>query len=301
MSTRILFAGSPAVAVPYLRALHQAELDIAAVITRVDSPRGRKRVLTPTAVAIAAEELGLPVIKVNSLREVELPDANLGVIVAYGGLVPSSLLDHPTDGWINVHFSLLPEYRGAAPLQRAMWDGRESTGITIFRLVQELDAGPVLMSREIPFVADESATEALNRISESTADELVATVRLMEAGVVTAVSQVGAVTFAPKFIRDDGRVNWTDDAATISHRVRAVTSEPGAFTTLNGEPFGISAVKPTTELTDVPVGSVVTTPTGVFVATGDSLLELRTVTPPGKQPMHALDWARGLRSSVRFE
>jgi methionyl-tRNA formyltransferase len=301
MSTRILFAGSPAVAVPYLRALHQAEFDIAAVITRVDSPRGRKRVLTPTAVAIAAEELGLPVIKVNSLREVELPDANLGVIVAYGGLVPPFLLDHPTDGWINVHFSLLPEYRGAAPLQRAMWDGRESTGITIFRLVQELDAGPVLMSREIPFVAEESASEALSRISESTADEFVATVRLIEAGVVTAVPQIGAATFAPKFIRADGRVDWTDNAATISHRVRAVTSEPGAFTTLNGEPFGISAVKPTTESTDLPVGSVVTTPTGVFVATGDFLLELRTVTPPGKQPMQALDWARGLRSPVRFE
>jgi methionyl-tRNA formyltransferase len=157
------------------------------------------------------------------------------------------------------------------------------------------------MAREIPFVAEESATDALNRISASTTDELVATVRLLEAGVVTAVPQDGPATVAPKFVRNDGRIDWRGSAATISHRVRAVTTEPGAFTTLNGEPFGISAVTPTTTSSDVPVGSVVTTPTGVFVATADYLLELRTVTPSGKQQMHALDWARGLRSSVRFE
>lgn len=301
MSTRIIFAGSPAVAVPYLRALHNSEFDIVAVITRADSPQGRKRILTPTAVALEAERLWLPVIKVNSLREVDLPDADLGVIVAYGGLVPRSLLNHPADGWINVHFSLLPEYRGAAPLQRAMWDGRNSTGISIFRLVEELDAGPILMAREIPFVDDETASEALDRISESTADELVATMRLMESGVVTAAPQAGIATHAPKFVRDDGRIDWRGDAVTIAHRVRAVTREPGAFTTLNGEPFGISAVTPTTEASNVPVGSVVSNHAGVYVATGDCLLELRTVTPQGKQPMQASDWARGLRMSVRFE
>jgi methionyl-tRNA formyltransferase len=140
MSTSIVFAGSPDVAVPYLRALYDAGFDIRAVITREDSRQGRKGTLTSTAVASVAEELGLSVVKTNSLRDVDLPEVHIGVVVAYGGLVPPRLLDEPAHGWVNVHFSLLPKFRGAAPLQRAMWDGEPTTGVSIFRLVEELDA-----------------------------------------------------------------------------------------------------------------------------------------------------------------
>jgi methionyl-tRNA formyltransferase len=128
---KIVFAGSPEVSVPYLRAL-AAVHEIVLVITRDDSPVGRKRVITPTAVANVAEELGLPVLKANGLRGIEIPDSDLGVVVAYGGLVPDALLDHPAHGWINAHFSLLPALRGAAPVQRGLWNGDPSTGITIF-------------------------------------------------------------------------------------------------------------------------------------------------------------------------
>ncbi|MEY4319736.1 MAG: hypothetical protein RL378_840, partial [Actinomycetota bacterium] len=133
-----MFAGSPVVAVPYLRALHGAGFDIRAVVTRNDSRQGRKGVLTSTAVAAVAEELGLSVVKTNSLRDVDLPEVEIGVVVAYGGLVPPPLLAEPAHGWVNVHFSVLPKYRGAAPVQRALWDGEPTSGISIFRLVEDL-------------------------------------------------------------------------------------------------------------------------------------------------------------------
>lgn len=296
-----MFAGSPAVAVPYLRALHSGGVEIAAVITRTDSPVGRKRVLTQTPVAAEAEALGLPVIKANSLRDVEIPEVDLGVVVAYGGLVPPRLLERPTHGWINVHFSVLPAYRGAAPLQRAMWDGQSAAGITIFRLVEELDAGPVLFVRDIPFVPTENASDALARIADETTDELVATVRLIESHALNDRVQEGTPTFAPKLTRADGRIDWSFDAEVIAQRIRAVTREPGAFTTLNGETFGITSVAVTGEATTRPPGTVEVNANGVFVAAGDSLISLGEVTPPGKHSMSATDWARGLRTDVTFE
>lgn len=298
---RIVFAGSPAVAVPYLRALHSSGIEIATVITRTDSPVGRKRVMTQTPVAAEAELLGLPVIKANSLRDVDIPDVDLGVVVAYGGLVPPRLLERPNSGWVNVHFSVLPAYRGAAPLQRAMWDGQPATGVTIFRLVEELDAGPILFVREVPFVPTENASDALARVAETTADELVATVRLMESNALVEREQEGTPTLAPKLRREDGRIDWSLDAQIIAQRIRAVTREPGAFTTMNGEPFGISSVTETAKPTTRHPGTVEINADGVFVATGDSLLSLREVTPPGKHSMSASDWARGLRADVTFE
>jgi methionyl-tRNA formyltransferase len=299
MSTRIIFAGSPAVAVPYLRALCERGLDIAAVVTRVDSPVGRKRVVTPTAVALEAERLNLPTIKTNSLRETEIPDADLGIIVAYGGMIPDRLLNRPVHGWINVHFSLLPAYRGAAPLQRAMWDGLDSTGITIFTVVSELDAGPVFYSREIPFAAEESASEALARIALETSKDLVTVADQILSQTITSHSQSGGVSFAPRFVREDGRINWSEPSSVIRRKIRAVTVEPGAFTTVETESFGILRAG-TGDDSELPAGEVNVTPSGVFVGTGDVTLELLVVQPPGKPAMAASDWGRGLRAPVVF-
>lgn len=299
MSLRVVFAGSPAVAVPYLEALVAADFDVVAAITRTPSAQGRRREMRPTAVADAATERGIPVIEANSLTGVSIPDCDIAVVVAYGGLVPQSLLDQPKYGWINVHFSVLPAYRGAAPLQRSMWNGDREGGITIFRLVPELDAGPILFTREIPYRDDESASEALNRFAHETTDELVATLRLVESGAIHPHEQVGDVTFAPKFVREDGRIDWSLPASVIATRIRAVTAEPGAFTTEGDASFGILDARAVATASGTP-GTVTEQDGHVLVGTGDGSLELLTVKPAGKGAMRAADWFRGRRDAVVF-
>lgn len=300
MSTRIVFAGSPEVAVPYLRALHAARFDIRAVISREDSRQGRKGILTPTAVALVAAELDLPIIKANSLRDIDIPEVDIGVVVAYGGLVPPRLLSEPTHGWANVHFSVLPKYRGAAPVQRSLWNGESTSGISIFRLVTEMDAGPVYFSRSIPFGDTETASEALTRIARSTTDELVGTLRLVVTGAITATEQTGDPSLAPKLTREDGRIDWSLDASTIITRIRAVTAEPGAYTSVNGESVAIGRVAGEIGPT-FPRGEVVANAGRVFVGTGGDSVELLEVKPAGKTMMSAADWARGQRSSLVCE
>lgn len=296
---RIIFAGSPSLAGRYLRAL-AAEHDVVAVITREDAPHGRKRVLTPTAVAAIAEELQLPLIKTNSLRGVTLPDSELGVVVAYGGLVPDGLLDVPTHGWVNAHFSLLPALRGAAPVQRGIWNGDVSSGITIFRLVSELDAGPVFHQREIFFDPTENSTEALERIAELTVADVVDTVDGILNGELDCFEQTGLATFAPKFSRDDGHINWLLSAEVIERRIRALNVEPGAYT-LNGEQrIGIVEARlsyaPSEHAGDVRVGNG-----HVYVGTGSGTIELIRVRPAGKTEMSAIEWARGLRGATALQ
>ncbi len=300
MSTRIVFAGSPDVAGPYLRALHDAQFDIRAVITREDSRQGRKGVVTPTAIATVAEEFGLPVIKTNSLRDVDIPEVDIAVVVAYGGLVPRRLLDFPTHGWVNVHFSVLPKYRGAAPVQRAMWNGEPATGISIFRLVNELDAGPVYFSRAISFDDDETASDALARLATSTTGDLIGTLRLITTGAISPVGQLGEPSFAPKLTREDGRIDWSLAAETVIQRIRAVSREPGAHTSLNGESIAVlrvaSQIGPS-----YPIGAVVVNEGHVFTGTLDASVELLDVKPAGKTEMSAMAWARGQRDRLVFE
>ena len=294
----IVFAGSPMVAVPSLRAL-AAVHDIALVITREDAAVGRKRELTATPVAVAADELGLPLVKTNSLRDIELPDCALGVVVAFGGLVPDELLRVPAHGWINVHFSLLPKLRGAAPVQRGLWAGDRTTGVSIFQLVTELDAGPVFFQREIPFEPMESATSALLRLAELAVRDLTETVEGILGGVISAHEQLGEVTFAPKFTRDEARIDWQLPAVVIESRVRALTSEPGAFTLQNDHRIGIGGVR-VSHAESGPAGVLRVTGEHVYVGTGDGTIELLTVKPAGKKELVAIEWARGLRGPAEF-
>ncbi len=297
---RVVFAGSPAVAVPYLDALVAAGFDVVTAITRTDSPQGRKRVLRATPVADAAERLGVSVIKTNSLRGLDIPDCEVAVVVAYGGLVPQRLLERPVHGWLNMHFSVLPEYRGAAPVQRSLWDGNDAGGVTIFQLVEQLDAGPVLLTRRLSYRDDETATEALHRFARETTDELVGTLRLVEVGALHPVDQVGEPSFAPKFSRSEGRVDWTLPAQLIAHRIRAVTEEPGAYTVLGELTLGIVRARVGDSAHGMP-GSVSLVGADVVVGTGEGTIVLETVKPAGKIAMSAVDWFRGLRGAVTFE
>ncbi|QEW03104.1 methionyl-tRNA formyltransferase [Microbacterium lushaniae] len=235
---RLVFAGTPTAAVPSLRALAAGPHEVVAVLTRTDAPLGRKRVLTPSPVAQAAADLGIDVIKADRLdadvtEVVAALAPDLGVIVAYGGLVREPLLSTPAHGWINLHFSLLPRWRGAAPVQRALIAGDDVLGASVFQLVPELDAGPVFAEEASP-AGDLTAGEALEALAVSGADLLARVVDDIAAGRAAAVPQVGEPTFAPKLTLADGAIDWTADAGSILARIRGVTPEPGAHTTVDG-------------------------------------------------------------------
>ncbi|GAA3745518.1 methionyl-tRNA formyltransferase [Leifsonia bigeumensis] len=297
---RIVFAGSPAAAVPSLRALVASGHEVTAVLTREDSPFGRKRLLTPTPVAEVAVGLGLPVIKANRLapvtEELTSLDAELGVIVAYGGLVREPLLSAPRHGWINLHFSLLPRWRGAAPVQRAIMAGDDVTGASVFQLVEELDAGPVYGRFTQSIGRNETAGHLLESLADAGAGLLVRVVDAIADGSARAEEQVGEVTLAPKLGVEDGRIDWNLMADAVHDRIRGATPEPGAFTMVDGHRLKIlDAVIARDRPTLAP--GVFRFDGAVFVGTATDPMELVTVQPAGKKPMRVADWWRGLPSA----
>ncbi len=298
---RLVFAGTPAVAVPSLTILAE-RFELAAVITRDDAPLGRKRVLTPSPVAEAAADLGLPVIKANRLGEdvteqVARLRPDLGVIVAYGGLVREPLLSTPRLGWVNLHFSLLPRWRGAAPVQRAVMAGDAETGAAVFQLVPGLDAGDVFAQLRRPIPADATAGELLDSLAGEGAELLADTVSAIADGTAVAVPQSGDPVLAPKLTIDDARLDLTVSVDEVYARLRGVTPEPGAWLLLDGERFKIHSARPTGGLS-LPPGVVAEVDGRIEVGTGTTPLELVTVQPAGKRAMAAADWWRGAGGSA---
>jgi methionyl-tRNA formyltransferase len=297
---RVVFAGTPEVALPALSAVATSAHELVGVVTRPDAPTGRGRRLTPSPVAEAAEALGVPVLKPGHPREPAFQDALRGLapdacpVVAYGALLPQSALDIPPTGWINLHFSLLPAWRGAAPVQHAIWAGDDVTGATTFRIVKELDAGPTygLMTETIR--PDDTAGTLLGRLAEGGAGLLVATLDGIADGSLDERPQLGDdVSFAPKITVDDARVDWSQPAALIDRQVRACTPAPGAWTSYGGERLKLGPVS----LADgsLPPGEVMAGKSAVVVGTGTRAVRLGDVQAVGKRPMPAADWARGLR------
>lgn len=300
---RIVFAGTPAPAVPSLRVLAASDHEIATVVTRPDAPLGRRRTLTPSPVAVAAEELGLPVVRAASLdadagRRITALRPELGVIVAYGGLVREPLLSAPEHGWINLHFSLLPRWRGAAPVQHSLIAGDSLTGVSVFRLVAELDAGEVLGMREYAVGPRAVAGDVLEDLSGLGAELLRDVVADIADGRAQAVPQEGTPTYAPKLTLDDARVRWGEDAAAVLSRVRGTTPEPGAFTTVNGQRLKILGVREHTADVSLPPGEFAAVGREVLVGTGTHAIVVEQVQPAGKGAMSAGDWWRGLRLPV---
>lgn len=297
---RLVFAGTPEVAVASLDALARGPHDVVAVVTRRDAELGRKRVLTPSPVAARADELGIRTIKANRLGDdvtAEITDLapDLGVIVAYGGLVREPLLSAPRLGWINLHFSLLPRWRGAAPVQRAILAGDERTGAAVFQLVAALDAGDVYATRTRDIGPDETSGDVLDALSHVGADLLARVVDDLAHGTATATAQQGEPTAAPKLGLDDARIDWTQPADAVYNRIRAVTPEPGAFTEVDGQRLKIHAARRAADAAPLPPGTLEPDDGGVLIGTGTHPLRLITVQPSGKRPMAAADWWRGLR------
>lgn len=295
---RIVFAGSPAAAVPTLEAVASSGHELVAVVTRTDSPQGRRGILTPTPVAVAAEERGIPVIRANRLtdavtEQVRELEPDLGVIVAYGGLVRQPLLSLPSLGWINLHFSLLPKWRGAAPVQHAIIAGDSQTGAVVFRLVEELDAGDILGTIVEPIGGNQTAGHLLGVLAEVGADLVVRVVDDLAAGTATAQPQHGAPTFAPKLGIEDGRLDFGLDARAVHDRIRGVTPEPGAFTHVDGVRMKVLDASIAHDEAPLAPGLLEARGRRVLVGTASAPLELHRVQPAGRTVMEAAAWWRG--------
>ena len=305
---RVLFAGTPAVALPSLETLRAAGHEIVAVLTRPDAPRGRKRVLTPSPVGARAAELGLPVIKANKIdaeaaAAIAAAGAEVAAIVAYGALIPESALRIPTHGWINLHFSLLPAWRGAAPVQHSVINGDEVTGACTFLLEKGLDTGPVYGTMTEGIRPSDTSAELLERLSHSGALLLAQTIDGIGAGALSEMAQQGEISLAPKLTLEDGHVHWGNPALAINRRIRGVTSEPGAWTMLGGQRFKLGPVLMRHDVTDLAPAQLRVDAKSVLVGTGSHAVELVEVQPAGKKLMKSTDWARGLanKEDVVFE
>ncbi|KQR45506.1 methionyl-tRNA formyltransferase [Microbacterium sp. Leaf161] len=298
---RLVFAGTPSAAVPTLLRLAD-EHDIAAVVTRPDAPLGRKRVLTPSPVAQAAADLGLPIIKAARLGDeateaIAALQVELGVIVAYGGLVREPLLSTPAKGWINLHFSLLPQWRGAAPVQRALIAGDAQLGASVFQLVPALDAGDVFATRVVDVAAGATADAALATLAVDGAQLTAEVVQAIADGTARAVPQHGEPTLAPKLTLDDGLLDWSQPLAQVFARFRGVTPEPGAHTTVDGLRLKILEAAPSSDVVTLEPGEIIATKSALLIGTGSTPLSVARVQPAGKGAMNAVDWWRGQRDT----
>lgn len=300
---RLLFAGTPEVALPSLRALIGSAHDVVAVLTRPDAPRGRGRGMAASPVATLAREEGIAVLSPRTLREGGVAEqlADLGVdaapVVAYGNIIPAHLLDVPAHGWVNLHFSLLPAWRGAAPVQRALIAGDEVTGASTFRIEQGLDTGPVYGTLTEDVRPRDTAGELLARLAVSGAGLLVATLDAIADGSARPQPQgTDGLSHAAKLEAADARVRWVDPALAVDRLVRGCTPAPGAWTTLpDGSRLKLGPVRPRPDVDDLRPGEMRAGKHEVLVGTGSVAVALGDVAPAGKGWMAAEAWARGAR------
>ncbi|MBB1255065.1 methionyl-tRNA formyltransferase [Streptomyces alkaliterrae] len=300
---KLVFAGTPEVAVPALDALIASERhEVAAVVTRPDAPAGRGRRLVASPVADRAEEAGIEVLKPAHPRDADFQarlreiNPDCCPVVAYGALLPRAVLDIPAHGWVNLHFSLLPAWRGAAPVQHAVLAGDEVTGAATFQIEESLDSGPVygVVTEEIRHT--DTSGDLLTRLAFAGAGLLAATMDGIEDGSLKAVPQdERGVSYAPKITVADARVDWTTPALRVDRVVRGCSPAPGAWTVFRGERLKLVQAKPDPAVTDLAPGELRVGKHSVHVGTGSHAVELVWVQPQGKRPMKADDWARGVR------
>lgn len=308
---KILFAGTPATAARSLRELVRAGQDVVAVLTRQDAEIGRKRVLTPSPVAQEALTLGLPIIKANRvdadvLSEISKYGADIGVVVAYGSLLDAKALAALPKGWVNLHFSLLPDWRGAAPVQRAIEAGDHETGVTLFQLDEGMDTGAIWGKVETQIDRRENSGDLLNRLTAIGATLLNEQLPRIESGLFSASAQIGAGRLAKKISREEARLDFARSAIELDNAIRAFNPEPIAYAMLEGEPFRVldAVALGSTDWSTLEtepaasVGSLRFEDKRVLVhCGGGTLLELKVVQPAGKKPMTALEWSRGSKAT----
>jgi methionyl-tRNA formyltransferase len=297
-----VFAGTPEPALPALEAVAAGRHELVGVVTRPDAPAGRGRRLVASPVALRAEELGVPVLKPEHPRDPGF-QAELAAlapdccpVVAYGAMLPRTALAIPRHGWVNLHFSLLPAWRGAAPVQHALWAGDEVTGATTFRIVPALDAGPtfgVMTERVRP---TDTSGDLLARLAEGGAGLLVSTLDGIEDGTLEAREQPDdGVSLAPKVEVADAEVDWSRPAVAVDRQVRACTPAPGPWTTFRGERLKLGPVRLANGAEALAPGQLRVAKREVHVGTGTHPVALGEVQPQGRKRMAGVDWARGTR------
>ncbi|MBQ1037616.1 methionyl-tRNA formyltransferase [Micromonospora sp. C81] len=299
---RVIFAGTPAVAVPALAAVAASRHELVAVVTRPDAPAGRGRGLSRSPVGEWADEHGVEVFTPARPRDPEFLDRLRALapdcvpVVAYGALVPPAALEIPRHGWINLHFSLLPAWRGAAPVQHAVLHGDELTGASVFQLEEGLDTGPVYGTLTDEIRAADTSGDLLERLADSGAGLLVAVLDAIADGTARAEPQpADGVSLAPKLTVDDARVRWSDPAFAVDRRIRACTPAPGSWTTFRGERVKLGPVVPVPDGPELKPGELLVEKSRVLSGTATVPVRLGEVRAAGKRAMGATDWARGVR------
>ena len=307
---RLVFAGTPHAAIPALEAILASRHEVAAVVTRADAPAGRGRHLEPSPVARLARDAGIEVLTPAKVRDPAFLDRLREIgpdccpVTAYGALLPQSALDIPPHGWVNLHFSVLPAWRGAAPVQHALLHGDDVTGATTFHIVKELNAGPVYGVVTEAVGPRDTAGDLLARLAVSGAALLVGTLDGIESGQLRAVPQPDeGISFAPKITPDDAHVDWGLPAVAIDRLIRACTPEPGAWTTVAGTRLKLGPVEPLppgsapAPAPALAPGELSVSRHAVLAGTATEPVRLGEVQPPGKRPMPAAAWARGLHQA----
>jgi methionyl-tRNA formyltransferase len=308
---KILFMGTPQFAVPSLTMLLEQSYDIAAVVTQPDRPKGRKRELTPPPVKAFALERGLKVVQPEKLRspegvaEVSAIEPDLIVTAAYGQILPKSVLALPRLGCINVHGSLLPQYRGGAPIQRSIINGETVTGVTLMYMAEGLDTGDMIAKVEVPITDEDTAGTMFQKLSDAGAKLLMEWLPRIIEGSVTRMPQVDSeATYAPNLTRDDEKLDWHKSARELFNQVRGLNPMAGGFAYLDGEVFKVwgcripqgSDIMMRPEWNNLVAGSVLETGSfGIRVRTGDGSIVLTEVQPAGKKALAATEFARGAR------
>ena len=312
---RIIFAGTPEPAVVALEKLLASSHEVVAVITRPDAKKGRGRSLHPSPVKALAQEHGIEVLTPTTLRPGTEDGDNLRErlaelqpeaipVVAYGNLISKDLLDVARHGWVNLHFSLLPAWRGAAPVQAAIAAGDDITGASTFRIEEGLDTGPVFGTVTETITGTDTADDLLTRLAYSGADLLVATMDGLEAGTLEPQAQNGEATYAPKISTAAARIDWAQPAFAIDRHIRAHTPGPGAWTLLDDARLKVGPVRVTEGIDKLlQPGEALISKDAVYIGTATQPVQLDRIQPPGKKMMNAADWARGLgkNAEVRFQ
>lgn len=292
-------------AVPALNALLESSHQVVGVLTRPDAPSGRGKKLTASPVAARAAELGVETLKPQRPKDEDFLARLTAIapdcvpVVAYGSLLPQRVLNIPAHGFVNLHFSLLPAWRGAAPVQHAILAGDDTTGATTFQIVLALDAGPTYASITEPIRATDTSGDLLQRLAVRGAALLVATLDAIENGQQPTPQPEAEVSYAAKLAVEDAEIDWTQPADVIDRLIRACSPAPGAWTTFRGARFKINSASVAVQ--PLPPGSLAVTKRSVQVGTGTRALELGQVQAPGKKPLAAPDWARGVALDERLE
>lgn len=298
---RVIFAGTPEVALPTLRALESSSHQLVGILTRHDAPVGRARTLARSVVGAWGDEHGIPVATSNrpdddTVNEIAGWSADIGVVVAYGALLDAQMLAVPTRGWVNLHFSDLPRFRGAAPVQRALLAGETVIATSVFQLVERMDAGPIFDRQNHSVAPEATSGDVLMNLADLGAEQIVRVLDGIEAGTLQSVEQSGAPTFAPKLANNEGRLDVMSDASSVFNVFRAVTPEPGAWIETSVGRVKISAAERST-VADCKAGVITEHEGNVLLGLSSGALTLVRVIPAGKREMTASEWLRGIKGA----